>query len=124
MRMGLISYILLALELIVVLYPVDSMEDFQFISMIGTFQILLMAFIPGIFLYIGIKSDTHRKLAFIIVFGILIYVAGGFLIGEHVLSPLRELYGDQIHVIAFFIFVITKIIGLTLLSYASTKFYL
>lgn len=119
---GIPAYILIGLALFQFLYPVDNIEDFRFISMIGLFQMVVVAWVPLLFLYIGIKTPGLRKISFTIVIAILIYAGGGLLVGEHILGPLRAAYGNEIHVLIFFVFVITKIIGLSLLSYSSTQF--
>lgn len=120
---GVVGYVIAGLEVFKMLYPVNSEEDFRFISSFGLIQSAILVIIPAGFLYIAVKSDTLRNLAIIIILGISIYALGGILIGESVLAPLRELFGENVHVSVFFVFVITKIVGLSMLAYAMTKFY-
>lgn len=106
------------------LYPVNSLEDFQFISSLGFVDMVIVAVIPMIFLYIGIKVEGLRKTAFIIVLAVLIYGVTGMMVGEHILGSLREIYGDQeAQITVYLIFVLGKIIGLSLLTYSVSKFY-
>ena len=120
---GALSYAFLAIELFRFFYPVNSEADFRFISAIGFIEMPFVAIIPITFIYMGIKVETIRKKALIVVLGILIYGLGGILVGESTLGPLREAYGTQIHIFIFLMFLISKIVGLSMLSYSFPKFY-
>lgn len=120
---GIPALILFIISLIKFFYPVNSIEDFNFISSFATIEAPFILIIPIIFTYIGIKGENLRKLSFIIVAAVLIYGGGGLIMGEHIAGPLKETYGEIALVYIYSIFALTKMVGLILLSYAFTKFY-
>ncbi|MHA1148844.1 MAG: hypothetical protein ACTSR8_11460 [Promethearchaeota archaeon] len=106
------------------LYPINSLEDFQFLSSLGFVDTAIIAVIPMIFLYIGLKVEGLRKTAFIVVIAVVIYGITGIFVGEHILGQLRDIYGDQeAQITVYLIFILGKIIGLSLLTYSTTQFY-
>lgn len=121
---GVLSYLMLIINIVQLLYPVNSAKDFEFVSSLSYISLGIGAIIPLIFLYIGIKTPGLRNISFLIVSAIIIYVIGGLLVGENILEPLRKTFGPQIHITVFFIFLISKIVGLCLLTYAVSKFSL
>ncbi len=121
---GIPAWIMLILALFRFFYPVYSSEDFNFVSLLELFQIPFILLIPVIFIYIGIKISGVRKVAFLIVIGFLIYGLGLLLVDENILEPLRIKYGVQIHVYIFFISLLSKIIGLSLMGFGVSKLYL
>ena len=121
---GGLALVLLVAALIQLLFPVDSSADFQFVSSFSFAAVAVGIVIPLIFLYIGYKTPGLRKVAFIMALGVIIYGIGGLLVGEAVLNPLRVLLGDTIHIPIFFIFLTTKIVGLSLLAWGVTEFSL
>ncbi len=118
---GLLSIAILIIALVQFFYPINSAEDFVFVSSLGFFGVMFALIIPLVFLYLGIKTPGLRKVCFLIVFGIIVYSLGSFLVSENVLAPLRESFGSRIEVTAFLIFALAKIFGLTVLAYAVTK---
>lgn len=120
---GTLAYAYGALIIYMLIYPVNSEEDFRNMSALGIVEGIFVAIIPITFLYLGIKYSELRKKAFLVVTAILIFAIAGLIIGENIVGPLKEIYGDQMQVTIFFLFVIMRIIGLSLLSYAVTQFY-
>ena len=121
---GLFCYILILLSLIQLLFPVNSAADFELVSSLTLFLLGIGFIFPAVFIYIGIKTPGLRKISFMIVLGCIIYTIGGIIVGEYILAPLREIFGPQIHITAFFIFLFSKLTGLTLLAYSVSKFSL
>lgn len=120
---GIFSYIAFIGAVIILLYPVNTANDFAFISGLsiitnGSIAILLLFFI-----YIAIKStgDVRRNAIFIVIGG-LTYALGSILVNEALLTQLRLAFGEEIHIVVFFLFILFKIIGLVFMSYAFTKF--
>ncbi|MHA1294341.1 MAG: hypothetical protein ACTSQJ_16985 [Promethearchaeota archaeon] len=119
---GIFTYIIIATALFILFYPVNTSEDFEFVSALGLIPNLIGSVIPIIFLYIGIKTPGLRKTAFIIAFGVIIYGIGANLVNEITIAPLREIYGHQVVILMFFLFLVFKITGLIMVSYGATKF--
>jgi hypothetical protein len=78
--------------------------------------------IPVVFISLGWKIPDLRRNAFLVAFGIIIYIFGSIIVSEFILSPIREIFGDGGQILVFFIFLISKISGLTMASYGVTKF--
>ena len=121
---GILAYFSLAVLIVLLFYPITTKEDFEFVSTIGLIGILPFILIPVIFLYLAIKTPGLRTTCLMIFLGIIIFAFGSILVGENFLAPLRSLYGVQVETIAYTIFFISKIIGLTLLAVSVTKFTL
>ncbi|MGQ4876369.1 MAG: hypothetical protein ACP6IY_20085 [Promethearchaeia archaeon] len=119
---GIFAYIIIATSLFILFYPVNNSKDFEFVSALGLIPNLIGSVIPIIFLYIGIKAPGLRKTAFLIAFGVIIYGIGANLVSEFILAPLREIYGSQVVILMFFLFLVFKITGLIMVSYGTTKF--
>ena len=119
-----LSYLILGGSIFILFYPVNSPEDFQFVSAVSIVSSLGTVLIPVIFLYLGIKIPGLRKTALMITLGFIIYALGPILVNDAILEVLRTTYGDQIHIIIFFLFITLKITGLIIISYSVTKFSL
>lgn len=119
---GIFSYIILIGFVLIIIYPVNSPEDFVIVSTLGALGNLAAVFLPIIFIYIGIKTPGVRKYAFMIAVGIIIYAIGSSLVIQSVADPLRKAYGNNIQILLFGLFFIGKISGLTLLSVGVVKF--
>ena len=116
------AYITAIAAAIQFLYPVNSQEDFTIVSTIGFIGDIAGIAIPLIFLYIGIKTPGLRKTAFMIAFGVIIYVIGSNLVVEPILAPIREAYGLTGQITIYFIFFTLKIIGLSMFTYGFVNF--
>ena len=120
---GIFTYIAFAGGIIILVYPVSSSDDFAFISglsIISNGGIVILLFF---FIYIAIKTPgSVRRNALFIVIGGLLYAVGVLLVNEAILTQLRNTFGEQIHILIFFLFILFKVIGLILMSYAFTKF--
>ena len=119
---GILAYITAIAAAIQFLYPVNSQEDFTIVSTIGFIGDIAGIAIPLIFLYIGIKTPGLRKTAFMIAFGVIIYVIGSNLVVEPILAPIREAYGLTGQITIYFIFFTLKIIGLSMFTYGFVNF--
>jgi len=121
---GITAYMILGGAILVLFWPVNSQEEFQTISAISFISSAGTILIPIIFIYLGIKIPGLRKTAFMITIGFAIYALGPILVNDAILDVLRTAYGEEMHVIIFFLFITLKIIGLIIISYSVTKFRL
>jgi hypothetical protein len=119
---GIFCIIILIGSSVFLLYPVDSPSGFSTISAISLITNGMSLIIPILFIYLGIKTPGFRKISLLVTLGFLCYVLGGLLVNEAILTQLRNLFGDQVHISVFLLFMILKITGLSILSYAVTKF--
>lgn len=118
---GILSYFSIAMGLIILLWPVNTSDDFSFVSGLGFITSAPALIILIIFVYIGIKVPGLRKMTLAVVFGFIIYASGMVIVSEYILVPAREIFGPDIHVPFYFLFVLIKTIGLIIISYSTTK---
>ncbi len=119
---GILAYIVIAFIVISIAFPVYTAEDFTLLSAIGIFMAAVSLIVLFIFLYIGIKIPGLRKPAFLILTGLVTYAIGGTLYNEFVVSLLINIFGPDIRIMAYTLFVTLKIIGLIIVAFSVTKF--
>ncbi|MBD3338696.1 MAG: hypothetical protein GF353_06295 [Candidatus Lokiarchaeota archaeon] len=114
---GIFAYITIAILIIQLVYPIRTLQDFVFVNTLGSVGLLVAIVIPIIFIYLGIKTPTLRKSAFMIAIGSILFAIGAMLVVQSILEPLREAFGTDIQILMFLLFFIFKITGLSLFSY-------
>jgi hypothetical protein len=119
---GILAYVLVGFAVVNLLFPVNSQEDFTLLSAIGIFMSAASLMVLVIFLYIGIKIPGLRKPSFFMLAGLITYAFGGLLYNEFIVTILINLFGGDIRITAYSLFVILKIIGLVIVAYSVTKF--
>jgi hypothetical protein len=119
---GILAYYALTVLLIQFFWPVNIKTDFEFVSSLIIYGLIAFAVIPIIFLYLAIKTPGLRNVCLLMFFGILIYAGGSFLVGETVLDPIRDAFGEQVDFPMYVIFYISKIIGISMLALGVTRF--
>lgn len=119
---GILAYFPLMVAAIICLWPINSSEDFVFISLLGIVSSASGLLLIILFVYIGITIQPLRKSSFLLTFGFLLYAFGSVLISEFVLEPARAIYGPQIHIVVYLAYLIIKIIALILISYCIKNF--
>ncbi len=125
---GIIAYIIIGVGIFDFIWVmggfVTSEDIFGIVNGILMVANVLAIIIPIIFFYIGTKTTGLKKVSYIIAFGVIIYSIGSSIVLEPILSPLRDIFGDLIHIPVFFIFFILKLVGLGMFSYGVTQFSL
>jgi len=122
---GTIAIIAFLGGIIILIYSVEGPEDFAFISGISIITNGAIAILLIFFIYVAIKTPgAVRRNALFIVIGGLSYAIASLLVNEAILTQLRTIFGEEIHIFIFFLFISLKVIGLVLMSYAFTKFAL
>jgi hypothetical protein len=120
---GLVSLIPIIGAIIILIYPVSNSDDFAFISGLSIVTYGAIAILLIFFIYVAIKSPGEvRRNAILIVLGGILYFIGALLVNEALLTQLRLIFGEEIHILVFFLFMAFKISGLISMSYAFTKF--
>lgn len=121
---GILGAVLVASAVLHLVFPIENMDDFTILSNIGMFMGFAALVVPGIFIWLGIKTPGIRKLCFLIATGIIVYALGGMLISEGVIGPLRDLYGQDAVIFIIVLHTALKVGGLLLLVYGSLKIQL
>ncbi|MBD3253963.1 MAG: hypothetical protein GF383_02670 [Candidatus Lokiarchaeota archaeon] len=121
---GVFAYIIIAVIIFELIYPISSADDFELIAMVETIGALIgVILFPMIFIYLGIKTPRLRKISLIFAFGIIIFAIGAGIQARFVIIPLMEIYGAIMKSIVWIISISMKLIGLTMITYSCTKFY-
>ena len=114
---GILAYIVIIVGLIQFFYPVNSAEDFTFVSYFTYITNLAAIVIPIIFFYSGYKSERFRKYFYTIAIGVILYAIGANMVNETLLFPLRTAFGLEIIIVMYILSVIVKIVGLVMISW-------
>ncbi len=119
---GIPAYICLGVAILVVAYPVSTTADFTTISAFLIITGLVSLILPFMFLYVGWKTPSVRKNAWIIAGAILIYALGTVIVGDVVVRPLVVATGgNAIQVTLYILSTSFKTIGLIFLSYGTLQ---
>lgn len=121
---GIPALILLSLTIIRLLYPITTSDDFNFVSFLEIIQLPFFIMIVGLFFYMGYKISGIRTVTFMIGIGILVYGLGTVIIGESILAPIRNEFGNQLHVFIFLTSTILKILGMIVIGIGVSRLYL
>jgi len=119
---GILAYIVIVVVIIELIYPVNSAEDFEFISALEMIAFFIGLLVPLIFIYIGIKTPGLRLISFMFAIGIILFFVGVAIVAEFVLAPLKESFGPSIQITIWVFSLILQIIGLILMTYASINY--
>lgn len=119
---GILAYIIVASGLFILLYPINSNEDFNTVSMVFSMASLVGIVIPILFIIMGFKTQGDiRKGAFIFALGSILYLVSMNFVNTSVLELLGEMFGSQIRTTMFFLYLVFKVSGLILLTYGSIE---
>ncbi len=114
---GLLGYFVIAIAILHIFYPVYNLNDFTILSTIGMVTGVTVLLIPLIFIWLGLKTPSNRKIAFLIALGAILYAVSGFLWGESIL----HIFGSDIRTIITIFSAIMRIAGLTIISVSASK---
>lgn len=120
---GIISVLMVIGAVVTLVYPVHNLEDFNTLSIIGIIPMIGIIILPLVFISIARKSSGDiRKTAWMLVFGILLFVIGSLVINAGILTALQTAFNRPMDVYMYLVQTITKGIGICLIAYAATKF--
>ena len=114
---GFISLVVLILHFFVFFIPVNSAEDFDFVSTLVVPLFAVDIIIPIVYYIISAKSPGFRKGPLVFATGILTYSAGVIIIGEVVASPVRDLFGVEGLITIIFFYLLLKAVGIVMGTY-------
>jgi hypothetical protein len=109
---------------VILLFPVYKTADFVVLSQILIVAMAVSAIIPLVFLYLGIKIPGLRKIAFMIFFGVVIYIGAGLIVNGNTLNTIINSgsQGASMLVLAYSAYLVLKFVGLSILAYGTTRF--
>jgi hypothetical protein len=116
---GVLSILLLSGFIIVLFYPINSRESFEFASLIIIISVCICIIIPVSFLYIGLKAPEIRKISLLFALGTILYMIGVFIINGTVVNFL----GIN-RITSYFLFLIFKLSGLITITFCATNLYI
>ena len=109
---GYISYALLVPAMFIFFYPVNTASEFEFYNLFNIILMSSLAPIPLAYVYIGFKTPAFRKSSLLFAIGILLYIIGTVIVGEAILSSIRDAFGPQSHLYVYFLNLVFKLTGL------------
>ncbi|MBD3212150.1 MAG: hypothetical protein GF311_06015 [Candidatus Lokiarchaeota archaeon] len=121
---GIPSLIIFGIFVFVLIYPVNTPEDFRFLHLLLIGSLNLTLLIPIIFIYVGVRAPEIRMVSFILSLGIILYLIALIFINEYFLSPFQTIFGSEFRIVIFLVFIIFKLTGLVLITYSATNLYI
>lgn len=118
---GILAYTMVIVAIIILFYPVNNSQDFEVVSSLLLLLNIVSIAIPVIFFYLGFKTPKFRMYFFSIAIGTILVAIGSNLVNEPILVPLRNMFGIEILVVVYLLFLILKISGYVLISYGVLK---
>lgn len=118
---GIPSFTLIGLLLIIVLYPLNNLNDFNNIAKLQLFMNLFGLLIPILFIAKAIGNRAYRKQYVYAALGIIIYALGANLLNEVIMMAMRNSFGNIALYINYSLLLLFKSIGLTFV-YKSVKY--
>ena len=119
---GIPAIILLVIITIIAIYPVNTPEDFQFVSIFTIFANLVAFIIPIVFFNLARKKSPFRLPALAVAFGVIIYAIGANITVEPLLKALEGAIGSSARISLFTLSLIFKLAGMGLFAYGITQF--
>ncbi len=116
------TIILGLMSLVVLLFPITSKADFEFVSLIGSLSFLLALLVPAAFIYLAIKTSGQlKKVSIMLATAIIAYGIISVLMSENVLAALDAAI-PGIRPFIIILFPIAKVVSLILITYATVNF--
>ena len=120
---GIVELFMIGGLIAVMLYPINSMDDFNFVSILYVIPLFGIVVLPAIFIKIARQSTGDlRKISFSIIFGILLYSIASFAVNAAIVIEINEAAGKSMDVLLYFIQSIFKVIGIIMIAYGASKF--
>jgi len=119
---GIPSSVLIFIAFLVLIYPINSKDDIEFLSSFVIIAVIAGIFIFVVFLYLGIKIPGLRKPAFLYVFGAIINTIGQQLGAENLLVYLSEEYGQPAYTLMQIFSLTLRVIGLLMVVIGISQF--
>nr|MDO8111997.1 hypothetical protein [Candidatus Sigynarchaeota archaeon] len=114
----------IVISTIQLLYPVNNMDDFQFVSTIGIIGTLGMLLAIITFIYLAIKSSgLLRKVCVALMIGVFIYAIAGMAMSENILGAIDAAIPGARAVVILLV-PIFKIVAFTIITWGAVNFQL
>lgn len=120
---GIPSVILVIVGIVVLVFPVKKVEDFQLMSVISLISNLMSLLFPAVFLYVGKNSSGDiRKVAYLVAFGLILYAITLMIVNEMIITSTSALLGFDTGILLWIISISGKCIGLIIFAQSAAKF--
>lgn len=119
---GLFAYIVLAGGIFALVYPVNNLNDFNFVETVGILPNL--GFIVTFLCLVNIAIKTTgvvRRNASILIFAIVCYVIAALIVNASLINALTAMFGIEMDVYVYLLQAILKIIGITMMAYGASR---
>lgn len=120
---GIIEIFMAGGLIAVMIYPIETMDDFNFVSVLYVIPLFGIVVLPLIFIKIARESTGDlRKISFSIIIGIILYTIASFAVNAAIVTALNEATSRSMDVLLYLIQTLLKMIGIVLLAYGASKF--
>jgi len=119
---GVFSYTFIILHIFILLYPVNSIQDYEFLSVLVVFAYAITLIMPIMLLYIGFKIRGLRKTSWTLAIAAILYMIGTVIVVDFFTSPFEKEFGPQIIILFYSLNLGMKGIAFLLWGYGSTGF--
>jgi hypothetical protein len=120
---GLLALVMLIGTIVVVAYPINSPADFDIDSILTFIPNAGMIVFPVVFIWLGRRSSGEvRKTSFALAWGAALYLIGSIFVNAGILNFLNASFDASLDIFLYLIQTITKIVGIVLIAYSSSKF--
>ena len=107
--------IVIIISLIELFYPVNNNADFEIVSLMGYVGIVFVMFIFFLFLYVGKKTPSLRKYAYMVAMGILLIGIGS------VVASFASMIIELVSILYTIVFA-TLVSGIIIMGFGVLKF--
>ncbi len=106
----------------VILYPVNTFQDFEIASTFLMISNLGALIVPGVFIkMVRDTTGTLRNYAILFLIGLILYILAALIVNAAILIKLNELFGQGVELVVYSLQALFKIVGLVLFSFATTR---
>jgi hypothetical protein len=120
---GLLAYIVAAAIIFQVAYPVNTLADFDLVSIFTLVSVGGSILLPIMFFYVGSRNTELKKSSSQLAWGIILYIVGAVLLLENIIGPLVTFFNNpDIRVYIYTLSTISKIAGLIFIYFGTSTF--
>lgn len=119
---GLIAYIVLGGGIFVLLFPINSSADFEFVSAVSIIPSAGLLLVLIVFLNIAIKTSGEvRKTAVIIIIAFIMYSISGIVVNAGLIAALTAAIGQDVDLFMYLLQTGLKIVGILSMTWGAIR---
>lgn len=109
-------------SIIVLVYPINTFQDFEIASTLLMISNLGALIVPGVFIkMVRDTTGTLKTYALLFLLGLIVYILAALIVNAAILTRLNALFGQGVELWIYLLQALFKIVGLVLFSFATTR---